>query len=327
MLPVPSAGTTIAASTASSFLSMPSSCALGSIPTWSLGSSTPPISLSGTTPTPSIPTLQTLLASVTGNSIGAIPKPKPLAYSPVLPPIPAKAVEKIRSGAYLDLKELLPDNVTLVERIQGLGNAVVVHSPQTTVRLRSISDPLTWVFYFLSFMVASSDCQTTRDMAAYAQIVIHQSRKHPGGGWLAYDQLFRQQRAAGIVLPWNDLAPSIMAATVLRAGESCSLCHLPDHPTDQCALYTESNQKPKPALPGPSKSQRYKPYPSASPKASEEVCRRFNKGTCPFSAASCPYTHACSSCNSIGHALPRCPEKREDKGRLPPALIPAASKP
>ena len=68
-------------------------------------------------------------------------------------------------------------------------------------------------------MVASTDCQTTRDMAAHAQIVIHQSRKHPGGGWLAYD---RQQCAAGIALPWNDVAPSIMAATVLRAEESCS---------------------------------------------------------------------------------------------------------
>ena len=53
-------------------------------------------------------------------------------------------------------------------------------------------------------------------MAAYAQIVIQQSRKHPGMSWITYEQLFRQQRAAGVDLPCNDLAPLIMAATVLH---------------------------------------------------------------------------------------------------------------
>ena len=80
-------------------------------------------------------------------------------------------------------------------------------------------------------------------MAAYAQIVIQQSRKHTGQGWLAYNQLFRQQRAAGVDLPWNDLASSIMAATVLRDSECCTLCHSPDHTTEQCAcaLFAESS--------------------------------------------------------------------------------------
>ena len=81
-------------------------------------------------------------------------------------------------------------------------------------------------------MVAATDCQQTQNMAAYAQIVIQQSRKHTGQGWLAYNQLFRQQRAAGVDLPWKDLASSIMAATVLRDSECCTLCHSPDHTTE-----------------------------------------------------------------------------------------------
>ena len=59
--------------------------------------------------------------------------------------------------------------------------------------------------------------------------------------WFAYDQLFRQQWAAGIDLPWNELASSIMAATVLQSGDWCSLCHAPDHTTEQCYSLTELN--------------------------------------------------------------------------------------
>ena len=112
------------------------------------------------------------------------PKAKPLAYSPVLHPIPARAMEKIRSGAYLDFKDLLVDNIALSEQLQELGQAMVLHSPSPgSVKLRNISDPLTWVFCFL------------------------QSRKHPGGGWLAYDQLFRQQRAQAWTFPGTTWPP------------------------------------------------------------------------------------------------------------------------
>ena len=83
----------------------------------------------------------------------------------------------------------------------------------------------------------------TRDMAAYAQIVIQQSHKHPGRVWLAYDQFFRQQRTAGINIPWNDLASSIMAATVLRSGDCCSLCHSPDHTTEQIIWQSTPNAR------------------------------------------------------------------------------------
>ena len=209
---------------------------------------------------------------------------------------------------------------------------MALHNPSLgSVKLRNISDPLTWVFCFLSFMAASSDCINTRNMAAYAQIVILQSRKHPGGGWLAYNQLSRQQRAAGVDLPWNDLAPSIMASTVLRSADTCTLCHFPDHATEQCALFLDSSKGASrhSASHTPTRPARFKPYgaqPASAGSSSEEVCRRFNKGLCPFSASSCSYSHTCSSCNTSGHGANRCPERKEEpkgKGRAQP---PSSSK-
>ena len=74
-------------------------------------------------------------------------------------------------------------------------------------------------------MIAFRDSESTRNMAAYAQIIIQMARKHSKEGWLAYDQQFRQQRAAGAELPWNDIYSSFMAATILRSVETYSLCH------------------------------------------------------------------------------------------------------
>ena len=45
-------------------------------------------------------------------------KASPLILSSVLPPIPAKAVDRIRAGSFVDLKELLPDNMALLQRLQ-----------------------------------------------------------------------------------------------------------------------------------------------------------------------------------------------------------------
>ena len=318
--------------------SIPPPSALGSVPTFTATTpgTTPPLG-SGTTP-PSLSSLLATVMSATPATLG-IKAAKPLAYSPVLPPIPAKAVEKIRAGSYIDLKELLADNIALSERYQELGHPLLPNA-QAAPKLRSITDPLTWVFCFLSYMAAATECDATRDMAAYAQIVIQQARKHPGPGWLAYDQLFRQQRAAGAALPWNDLASSLMASTVLRARDACSLCHFPDHPTEQCALFTEcaashankgSGDKTGPGHGSSRHGHNFRPYPPpqlGQTSDCDEACRRFNRGFCPYRPGSCPYLHACLSCNSPNHGLHRCPNKKDDKGKGRTQLpTPAAKQP
>ena len=142
-------------------------------------------------------------------------KLKPLVYSPALPPVPAKALEKIRANLYFDLKELLPDNAALLQRLQELGHLTALGSqPQSAVRLREINNPLTWIFCYLSFVAAKTESEETRDLIAYGQIILQLARRHGGPGWL---QQFRQQAAGGSLTPWREINNSLLSATVLAA--------------------------------------------------------------------------------------------------------------
>ena len=107
--------------------------------------------------------------------------------------------------------------------------------------MQEISDPLSWSACFLVFMAAKVDHQEPRDLAAYGILILQLALKHSGSGWLVYDCQYRQHQAAGANLPWSDVSPSLMAATVLSQasgdqGRSCSLCLAADHSREDCAL-------------------------------------------------------------------------------------------
>ena len=186
-------------------------------------------------------------------------KLKPLLYSPALPPIPAKALEKIRSDAYFDLKELLPDNAALLTRLQELGHIPAAAMPAhiSGLKLREINNPLTWVFTFLSFIAAKTTSEPTRDLVAYAQIVIQLAQRHGGLGWITYDQSFRQQMAGGAAVPWKEVNASLLSATVLAPQPECttrrlhcSFCQGADHSSQECAL-NPVKDPPKPVVSSP----------------------------------------------------------------------------
>ena len=122
----------------------------------------------------------------------------PLILSPALPPIPGKVVEKIQKGENPDLKELLSDNIALAKKLAESHQAFP--GPlQSVSKFQEISDPLSWIYCFLSFIAVKLDNEEARGLIAYAQIILDLARKHGGSGWIVYDNHFRSQLFAGIV--------------------------------------------------------------------------------------------------------------------------------
>ena len=200
-------------------LGLPTAASLAGVPLFS----TAPSAASSSLPMPGSipPTFLSSLSSLLSTPIASpstSSKLKPLVYSPALPPVPAKALEKIRANLYFDLKELLPDNAALLQRLQELSHLTALGSqPQSAVRLREINNPLTWIFCYLSFVAAKTESEETRDLIAYGQIILQLARRHGGPGWLTYDQQFRQQAAGGSLTPWREINNSLLSATVLAA--------------------------------------------------------------------------------------------------------------
>ena len=124
-----------------------------------------------------------------------------------------------------------------------------------------------WVYCFLAYTAIRSPDPATREMLAYARLVIRESQRHGGNGWLEYDRVFRQQAALDHTMRWNTLHPGIQAETLVGHAPThrlfCTLCREPDHTADQCALaYLQAFTAPLiPVTPVPTSNSALRPRP------------------------------------------------------------------
>lgn len=197
----------------------------------------PPATTTNTN-TPPLPLLQP-----TQSTTLTTPATQPgLVLSPAVEPFPRKIIDKVRSGQFIDMKELLADNITLVQQLE----AVQSYAPLPTVgpsrpRLREVTSLSLWCYCFLGYMAILTSDPSTRDQLAYAHLVIKETLRHGGTGWMDYDRAFRQQATVDPILRWNTLLPGLQASTILgqrnrQETSFCTLCHERDHSRAQCAL-------------------------------------------------------------------------------------------
>ena len=159
-------------------------------------------------------------------------------------PIPAKIVHQIRSGRFVEMRDLLDDNITVKRHFEELHRSMGMQLLQVTSKpkVREVSTLPVWVCCYLTYLAVGTNDPVTPDRLAYAVLLIREAMKHGGQGWIEYNRLFRQQAALNPNLPWNIFHPGLQSSTILgqrqaaSSGTFCSLCQGCDHIMAQCAL-------------------------------------------------------------------------------------------
>ena len=142
----------------------------------------------------------------------------------------------------------------------------------------------------------------TQNLLAYAHLVVRESQRHGGTGWMDYDRVFRQQAAIDINLSWNSIHPGIQAATLVGQASGspasmCTLCRKPDHTASHCALaYLEPPQGGPVTTVSNKSSVLTRPPsricypPRRRPQDQKPICSSWNRGRCIYPSW-CSFQH------------------------------------
>ena len=255
----------------------------------------------------------------------------PFILSEALPVVPAKLVKKIRNGEYIDMAELLKDNIELERRraaTEGEGSRSSFLTHRTG--RRELPDIMSWLHCFSLFaaVVSAEYPEKARDLWAYQAIMIGEHRRCGGRGWQMYDACFRQQLTSLQGAEFGKLNQSLYSTTFLAyrgRGQSCPTCLLSDHLPEECALH------PDRAMPvvrltdrtgagewrarSPERRGRSSERRDQEPGRKRQrkgACFLWNDGKC--SSARCRFDHVCSRCFG-NHRRPACRARPEEAGR------------
>lgn len=150
-------------------------------------------------------------------------------------PVPARIVSLIRSGRFVEMRDLLGDNATVRSHFEVMHGALGVQlvPVSSRPRVREVPSLPSWVCCFLTFLAVGTSDPVTRDRLSYAILLLREAMRHGGIGWMDYDRLFRQQAAIDPSLSWNMIHPGLQATTILNqrsgaVGSFCNICREPD---------------------------------------------------------------------------------------------------
>ena len=239
---------------------------------------------------------------------GAAPKkedPPPFTLGEGLPPVPSKLVAKIHKGDFVDMAELLRDNIEAERRRSQASNP---DTPSSVPGRREVPDLFSWVqcFGVYAAVVSSKSPEKVQQLLAYQTMIVREARRCGGRGWLAYDTMFRQQVAVKPESDWSKLNNSLYSVTFMAQqngrGRTCIHCLETDHSASECALAPSSRQGRQP--------QHQRDYVADERgyrrnERSEKICYSWNDGCCavPY----CCYRHVCAKCQSGDHKGINCP--------------------
>ena len=235
----------------------------------------------------------------------------PFVLSEGLPPVPAKLVAKIQKGDYVDMAELLRDNMEY-ERRQTTSDSSESKSGRAS--RREVPDLLSWItcFGIYASVICDKSPEKAKQLLAYQTLIVREARRCGGKGWQTYDSMFRQQVANKPKADWSVLNSSLYTTSFLAnqngRGRTCKWCLETDHAANACALAPPSNERQQSRSGSYGRDRDVDSTPFNDRRAGRfgrsEVrgaCFAWNEGRC-----SLPYWHVCCRCGATDHRESSC---------------------
>ena len=144
--------------------------------------------------------------------------------------VPGRLVKKILRGEFVDMTELLKDNIEVERRRLSAGD----HAQGQRLSRREMPDFESWLQCFSAYaaVICSKYPQKARELWAYQAMMISEHRKCGGRGWLLYDGAFRQQIASLETTNFARINQGLYSTTFLAyggRGQFCARCMMADH--------------------------------------------------------------------------------------------------
>ena len=125
----------------------------------------------------------------------------PFIMAASIPAIPGKLVRKIQAGVFVEMKDLLPDNIALLEQWEAMPSSThVCGMPHRTPR-REVTSVTTWAACFATYVsiLGQAHPHLVQDRLGYMQLVLCEARHHGG-------------QSVQLGEPWARLQTSLVAA-------------------------------------------------------------------------------------------------------------------
>ena len=203
------------------------------------------------------------------------------------------------------MRELLPDNIALAERLATLPPGLAAPKPPGERDIGGDRALATWVSSFATYVaiVAQAHPERVADMLAYLRLVVREASKFGGNGWLTYDAVFRRNHE-GPSEPRNTLDASLHQVYIANQQEKittpCRHCQEVDHQEAECAVASllpktrhftqEASANQLADRPSAPRGKRPSPLSRQRP-----ICHSWNAGNCRFPGR-CTYAHVCANC-------------------------------
>ncbi len=160
---------------------------------------------------------------------------------------PCQYQPRFQASQFVEMRELLPDNFALAERMVTLPQQSLICSSGTgplQIVQREVASINSWMCAFVTYMYvvihSVSHPSLVTSHPAYMRNIIRKTSRFEGDGWRTYNYAFRSQVAADTSMDWATTNPLLMLAYMQCSDPvaklPCPLCHETDHQSQSCTL-------------------------------------------------------------------------------------------